>query len=266
MTFWAKKSRLPRRNSATRFLVAISVAALILLATADAQRGRGVHTRGTGKNTSDCALKKQQITDCPDQGCGAHYDPELNKQKNITSNNKRSIMRGLRWMKALPDPSGFTREKTDRDELRELGEGQKITVVAYALIARAGDGESCNCGLPKQENRDNHIVLVEPTLKDPILDKDEDDSETAEFTPRVRLQHPNFSGSKLQKLIDLQEGKLLVRVTGVLMFDTEHFLGRHLHRYNNWEIHPVLKLEYCNAGDTCRGTDDANWKNLDDER
>jgi len=38
---------------------------------------------------------------------------------------------------------------------------------------------------------DNHIVLVDPTLKSPVLAHDEDDSETAEFTPRVRLDHPN---------------------------------------------------------------------------
>jgi hypothetical protein len=48
----------------------------------------------------------------------------------------------------------------------------------------------------------------------------------------------------------------------VLMFDSEHFLGRHLKRYNNWEIHPVLKFEYCPTGQTC-SKDSGNWKNLD---
>jgi hypothetical protein len=103
---------------------------------------------------------------------------------------------------------------------------------------------------------------VDPALKKPTLVASEDDSVTAEFTPRVRLGHPNFSRAKLQPLIDAH-GKLLVRVTGLLMFDSEHFLGRHLKRHNNWEIHPVLKLEYCSAGRTCGETSNANWKNLD---
>src|SRR6266436_6679130 len=58
-------------------------------------------------------------------------------------------------------------------------------------------------------------------------------------------------------------GSLGVRVTGLLMFDSEHFLGRHLKRHNNWEIHPVLTLEYCPEGQTCSETS-GNWKNLDD--
>jgi len=31
------------------------------------------------------------------------------------------------------------------------------------------------------------------------------------------------------------------------------------------EIHPVLKFEYCDDGDTCRADSDENWKDLDKE-
>jgi hypothetical protein len=46
--------------------------------------------------------------------------------------------------------------------------------------------------------------------------------------------------------------------------DSEHFLQNHLVRANNWEIHPVLKLEVCSQGKVCTATSDENWKSLDD--
>ncbi len=33
---------------------------------------------------------------------------------------------------------------------------------------------------------------------------------------------------------------------------SEHFIKNHLVRVNNWEIHPVLRLEFCTTGDTCK--------------
>jgi hypothetical protein len=57
---------------------------------------------------------------------------------------------------------------------------------------------------------------------------------------------------------------LLVRVTGLLLFDSEHFIKNHLVRVNNWEIHPVLKMEFCTTGDSCRGNSDTGWKSIDD--
>jgi len=160
-----------------------------------------------------------------------------------------------------------------------LGEGKKITVVAWALTARRGGVETANCDIPylRKEgdvNTDNHIVLLDPKVTNPTLDqKTEWDSVTAEFTPRVRLHgHPNFTREGLNPLIDPNwkpkddnpHGKLLVRVTGLLMFDTGHLCVHPLRRFTNWEIHPVLKVEYCGEGKTCVGESDENWKNLDD--
>jgi hypothetical protein len=200
----------------------------------------------------------RDIRDCPDAGIGG--DPDLNKRKNIRSSNKRSTLRTIQWMKDLPDLTNFNRN-TGRAQLTRLGEGKKITVVAYALVARKGGKESCNCGLSATKDTDNHIVLVDPALKRPKLTVErEKQSVTAEFTPRVRLDHPNFSKTKLQPLINVRK-RLLVRVTGLLMFDSEH-VKRRLPRDNNWEIHPVLKLEYCVAA-TCQDTNDTGWRNLD---
>jgi hypothetical protein len=57
---------------------------------------------------------------------------------------------------------------------------------------------------------------------------------------------------------------LLVRVTGQLLFDSEHFIRSPLVRKNNWEIHPVFKLEFCESGNNCKAGSDAGWKSLDD--
>jgi hypothetical protein len=205
------------------------------------------------------------IADCSDEGCGLDLDPELNKRKNIRFNNQTPVAQTLGWMNALPNPTQFTPENMNRDELVQLGEGQKITVVAYALVARRGSKESCNCQLTAEKDSDTHIVLVEPGLSNPTLAANENDSQTAEFTPRVRLDDPSLSRAKLQPLIDDQGGRLLSRVSGQLMFDSDHFLKRPLKRHNNWEIHPVLKMEYCPKGKTCRADSDANWKSLEDE-
>jgi len=211
-------------------------------------------------DAQSCPEGINNITDCPDEGCGDHaFDPELNKQKNIRSDDQAPVLRSIRWMKGLADPTNFT-ENGNRDELKQLGEGQKVTVVAWALTARKGSSETCNCELTRVADTDNHIVLVDPGAKKPTLAENECCSVTAEFTPRTRLDHPNFTRNKLNRLIDAHwntslanpSGKLLVRVTGLLLRDT------------NWEIHPVLKMEYCPEGETCRAESDANWKNLEE--
>jgi hypothetical protein len=216
------------------------------------------------------------ITDCPDEGCGQGIDPELNKRKNIRSDDQPSVLRSIQWLQKLKSPpkADFCdADDRNRDQLRELGEGQKITVMAWALAARKGGQESCNCKLKLPHDTDNHIVLVDPDLDNPTLAANEKKSQTAEFTPHVRLDHPNFTQDRLESLIDPdwdsgetpRKGKLLVRVTGLLMFDSEHYCHNPLARQNNWEIHPVLKIEYCADGQTCRADSDENWIDLDGE-
>jgi hypothetical protein len=243
------------------------------------------------KETMKCPPKTKltDITKCPDTGCGT-VDPHLNEQKNIRSDNQEPVPKTLKDLKELPDPVPDFKIGDTREKIKELGEGQKITVVAYALVARKGSKESCNCGLSKPKDTDNHIVLVEKetlaltrkatpekpasgtkkavparTAAQNTLEVREKQSETAEFTPRVRLDHPNLAGARLQKLIvAAPKQALLVRVTGLLMFDSEHSLGHHLKRVNNWEIHPVMKLEFCPKGETCTA-DSTNWQDLEAE-
>jgi hypothetical protein len=228
------------------------------------------------KNTAAKSKQKPPCVanwaDCPDVGCGGQFDPNLNQAKNLPSVDGEAKLHSLTWMKKLEDPENFS-QGDSREELQALGEGQSITVVAYLLRAKAElGGESCNCGFHTAAETDNHLVLVSKTTVDKFPGGDaafsqrEPESETAEFTPRVRKNgHPNFTREVVQPLIDdTDEKALLVRVTGQLMFDSEHFIRNHLVRVNNWEIHPIVKLEYCETGNTCKATSDSGWKSLDD--
>jgi len=245
-------------------LLIISLVVIFVCGSVSAQRPRRGRARASAR-ASNCPERVNDITDCPNEGCGSNYDPNLNLRKNVRSNDQAPVSKTIEDMKELADPVHF-KKGDSREELTALGEGQKIKVVAFALIARKGSAESCNCGLTAVADADNHIVLVDPTLKRPFLAHDEDDSETAEFTPRVRLDHPNLSRAKLQRLIDAAPNHALrVRVTGLLLFDSEHFLGHHLKRRNNWEIHPVLFLEFCPKGARCTAASDSNWKSLEDQ-
>lgn len=223
----------------------------------------------------------KNLSACPEEGCGASFDPNLNRQKNIDAKDPRADVpakvRTLTWMKKLHNPEAFE-SGASRDELVALGEGQKIVVVAYLLAAKAElGGESCNCGLQTPAETDNHLVLVTkdtvdkfplPTDGSPkqgVFHSRELESVTAEFTPRVRLDHKNFTRDKIQPEIDdTEQEALLVRVTGLLLFDSEHFFRNHLVRVNNWEIHPVLTLEVCTTTTDCTATSDEGWKSLDE--
>jgi hypothetical protein len=98
------------------------------------------------------------------------------------------------------------------------------------------------------------------------LEVREKQSTTAEFAPRPRLDHPKLTGARLQSLTAASPGEALkVRVTGMLMFDSQHSLEGHLKRINNWEIHPVLQMEFCPRNKKCTADSDDNWKDLEDQ-
>src|SRR5690349_10101453 len=83
----------------------------------------------------------------------------LDELQNIRSEDQQALVRSNRWMKGLPHPINIT-GCGSRDELKQVGEGQKITVVAWALTAKKGSPASCNCDLFHQADVDNHIRLA----------------------------------------------------------------------------------------------------------
>ncbi len=251
------------------------LALTIFISISDAQRPTNyAHATPalSGKISVPCPNPLNDITDCPDTGCGPSLDPFLNKQKNIRSNDQTAEAMTIQAMRALPDPvNGFDIGDT-REKLVALGEGKKIVVVANALVARKGGAESCNCKLTSVADTDNHIVLVDRLLRKrsgetakQLLSRREENSITAEFAPRPRLDSANLTRANLQPLITANGGAQKIRVTGLLMFDSEHSLGHHLKRHNNWEIHPVLEMDYCLRGKTCTADSDDNWVKLGDE-
>ena len=272
-----------------KFVVSILVCLLAVTVPATAAKKK---TTTKKKATTASSTKKKltksckpDIAHCPPEGCGdpTRVDPNLNVKKNFTPSNPATQVpvttEPLEGMKALGNPTHFHRGDT-REELEALGEGRKIAVVARLLIARdEPSGESCNCGLHSPEETDNHLVLVSddtvekfPLKGDTskallaVLHQREAESLTAEFTPRVRLDgHPNFLKVTMDPLIDeAAQRALLVRVTGMLMFDSQHFIETHLLRVNNWEIHPVLKMEFCKTGTDCTADSNTGWKSIDD--
>lgn len=250
------------------------VALTVVISSSYAQRNnRQAHAalKPAGKISIPCPTQLDDITDCPETGCGPSLDPFLNKQKNIASMDGEAEPMTLKQIKDLPDPVDDFAVGDTREKLQELGEGKKVIVVANALAVRKGSAESCNCKLTSVADTDNHIVLVDrvlrskkgETLKD-LLSRREEDSITAEFAPRARLELQHLTRANLQPLITAN-GVQKVRVTGILMFDSEHSLGHHLKRHNNWEIHPVLEMEYCPKGKRCAADSDDNWLRLGDE-
>jgi len=151
-------------------------------------------------------------------------------------------------------------------------------------------GESCNCGftgVKDPENTDVHIVLVDeetlklkakatkakpPSAKFPkrvkaqtaarnTLKKREAQSQTAEYAPRVRVaRDEEFDGAKLKTMIDpTHGGRLFLRITGLLMYDSEHAFQNPLTRRSSWEIHPVFRLQFCPKGKDCDPKSDSGW-------
>jgi len=242
-------------------------------------------TAAQKKTPPPCAAS---LADCPPEGCGGDFDPNLNRQKNILPDDPRTQgdaeAHDVNWMEHLPDPEHFVKGGP-RDELASIGEGKKVRIFGYVLTIRAEGGETCNCKLTDDDdqvavNTDNHLVVVnaaavkkfplpngaDVTKWKAVLAQREPLSMTAEFSPRVRLAHPNFTRAKVTPLIlDARQLALPVRLTGMLMFDSEHFIEHHLNRVNNWEVHPILKFEYCPSGETCSPDSDEGWESLDDD-
>lgn len=96
------------------------------------------------------------------------------------------------------------------------------------------------------------------------LKKREALSQTAEYAPRIRVaRSEDFDGAKLKKMIDpIHGGRLFVRVTGLLMYDSEHAFQNPLTRRSSWEIHPVFRLEFCPKGKDCEANSDTNWVDI----
>jgi len=105
-------------------------------------------------------------------------------------------------------------------------------------VENSGKGESTNCHLTGSNEVDWHIYLTDSPaqqINSAII---------VETTPRTRPQH-KWSTSMLAPLVDSQTQ---VRISGWLMFDTEHVNVIGTQRATVWEVHPITKIEVQNNG------------------
>src|SRR5260370_41812292 len=116
-------------------LVFFTLSSLSSIGDAQRRRRRTRTPRATGKGAVPCPATLNDITECPDAGCGPSLDPNLNKQKNIATDTQAAVKKDFQDLAALPDQVPGFKIGNTRGKLFALGEGQKITVVAYTLVA-----------------------------------------------------------------------------------------------------------------------------------
>lgn len=203
--------------------------------------------------TEPCS-EEFDLAGCPLAGCGELGDALLNTVKNRTTTATSPTTVTLDQMRALPQPDTWDTGSERSSITGPNREGTKIMVKGFLQKAKAEGAESCNCGLTRRVDTDIHLVIVSkmPDVEDPeAMDLSEQNSVTAEITPRVRkLGHPNW----VYKNVNDLEGSY-IRMKGWLMLDTKHIPQEHrlshersnhgLKRATNWEIHPVTALQVC---------------------
>ena len=187
-----------------------------------------------GKQKKKCC-GATSIEECSKDGCGG--DKLLNRRKNITTKPAEADVEDWDFSKMthVKFPKSWV-DGTPRTLLKTWGEGTPIRLSAFLRKAKnyTSGHESCNCHLRVEGNNDFHLVLVERKQQG------EKRSITAEISPRIRPDGWTFS-----KLTSLAKVKNYVRVTGYLMFDSQHAGSSVPARLTHWEIHPVTSFEVC---------------------
>jgi hypothetical protein len=113
-------------------------------------------------------------------------------------------------------------------------------------VENSGSGESTNCHLTGLDEVDWHIYLTNSSaqqISDAII---------VETTPRTRPQH-KWTTAMLAPFVDSQTQ---VRISGWLMYDSEHIGVIGTQRATVWEVHPITKIEVQNNG---------QWVDLDSQ-
>lgn len=178
---------------------------------------------------------------CPPDGDGG--DRQLNVLKNRVDSAAwvptpfASIV-GLSWPVSVTRI--FRAEWTRRDSVTVArNEDVPVSVEGYFSGAKVEGPEATNCHGAESKFRDWHLWLS----ANPGTDRRH--SIVVETTPGVRALHPEWSMTKLHKLV---RDSTFVRVSGWLMLDQEHPEQIRKTRGTLWEIHPVMKIEMRRGG------------------
>jgi uncharacterized protein YgiM (DUF1202 family) len=125
-------------------------------------------------------------------------------------------------------------------------QGAPVAVEGYLSHKVNVEGaESTNCGLTNQDEVDWHMYLTNQPkqgIAQAII---------VETTPRTRPLH-SWNKSTLDALVD---SDTRVRMSGWLMYDSEHISAIGTQRATVWEVHPITRIE-------TKGPD-GSWKNIE---
>jgi hypothetical protein len=193
---------------------------------------------------------------CPNVGCGGG-DILLNPKKNILAIPSSYEVITFDDFRHLQEESPTTWvEGQSRAEVEQLGEGNPVMLTGYLYGAHSGSPETCNCRLSGEENNDYHLNILENDI-DP-----QTASIVVEMMPKFRKGKPDWSLATLNGLPPApNKTRPLVRVSGYLLFDSEHVLRSGGERATIWEIHPVVKMEVCSGGGCQPNTNDG-WREI----
>ena len=90
-----------------RTLVVILLIVFSLSSIGEAQRRRRrapARAQTSAPVSIPCPANLNDITACPDKGCGGRFDANLNLRKNLRTDNQAPLKKDLQDLAALPDP------------------------------------------------------------------------------------------------------------------------------------------------------------------
>lgn len=235
----------------------LTTAILIVVGTAGALSAQHQTRKATTHTLAHKAVACADSLDaCPAEGCGGG-DPSLNVKKNVltkpTGKPEEFTFEDFATLEAeRPGPGEYT--PGDRKAIEEMGEDTFVALNGYLIGAHPGSPETCNCKLSGEANNDFHINLVERPTQGLT------ESVVVEMTPKMRRGNPTWTLTNLQNLLD-ETKPPYVRVSGLLLLDTEHISRSGGPRITIWEIHPVTRFQVCTG---TKATCDAGsgWKDL----
>lgn len=175
----------------------------------------------------------QPLVENGNEVCGPTGDAKNTKAQGLNNNKNRTDMPAdsdyvdIGWSDLAGLPS---------DRVNDFV-GAPVRVVGFLshriAVENSGSGESTNCHLVGDNEVDWHIYLTNSSaqaISQAII---------VETTPRTRPLH-RWTTDMLKPLVDSQTQ---VRVSGWLMYDSEHIGAIGTQRATVWEVHPITRIE-----------------------
>lgn len=201
------------------------------------------HAPSSGDLFSQLMSARQPATGQPliengSEVCGSTGDARNATAKALNNNKNRTDVPGdsdyvdIGWNDLASLPS---------DRVGDFV-GAPVRVVGFLShkinVENTGNGESTNCHLTGNNEVDWHIYLTSSSAQ-PISQ-----AIIVETTPRTRPQHA-WTTNMLTPFVDSQTQ---VRISGWLMYDSEHVGVIGTQRATVWEVHPITRIEVQNNG------------------